>query len=109
VFIIGTGAEVVEDERRKPGDGPQVLASLPVTVSGRLLKELMGQIKAGPLVVAVEKEKAVFRIAHAVGLRGLHTITIRATALQDGKYPAISETHVPVEFLPAGPIPRQSR
>ncbi|MBY0229761.1 MAG: hypothetical protein K2W96_10815 [Gemmataceae bacterium] len=35
VFIVGTGPEVVEDEARK---GPQALASLPVTVSGRLLK-----------------------------------------------------------------------
>ena len=35
VFIVGTGPEVVEDEGRK---GPQALATLPVTVSGRLLK-----------------------------------------------------------------------
>ena len=35
VFIVGAGPEVVEDERRK---SPQLLASLPMTVSGRLSK-----------------------------------------------------------------------
>ena len=35
VFIVGIGAEVVEDENRKT---PQLLATLPITVSGRLLK-----------------------------------------------------------------------
>jgi hypothetical protein len=35
VFIVGHGAETIEDER---GRGPQQLAVLPVTVSGRLLK-----------------------------------------------------------------------
>ena len=35
LFIVGTGPEVVEEERRK---GPQTLPALPVTVSGRLLK-----------------------------------------------------------------------
>jgi hypothetical protein len=35
VFIIGTGAEVLEDDKRK---GPQVLPALPITVNGRLWK-----------------------------------------------------------------------
>ena len=35
VFIVGSGTEVVEDERRK---APQPLPALPVTVSGRLFK-----------------------------------------------------------------------
>ncbi|HEV3024554.1 MAG TPA: hypothetical protein VGX76_18895, partial [Pirellulales bacterium] len=35
VFIVGHGPEVVEDERRK---APQPLASLPVTVGGRISK-----------------------------------------------------------------------
>ncbi len=35
VFMVGGGAEVVEDERRS---GPQELTALPVTVSGRLFK-----------------------------------------------------------------------
>src|SRR5262249_15364525 len=35
VFMVGTGTEVTEDERRKE---PQLLATLPVTVSGRIMK-----------------------------------------------------------------------
>jgi hypothetical protein len=35
VFVVGAGPELVEDETRK---GPQSLPALPVTVSGRLLK-----------------------------------------------------------------------
>ncbi|MDB5314095.1 MAG: putative serine proteinase, subtilase family [Gemmataceae bacterium] len=35
VFVVGTGTELFEDETRK---GPQSLPALPVTVSGRLLK-----------------------------------------------------------------------
>jgi hypothetical protein len=35
IFIVGTGTELIEDERRT---GPQLLPALPVTVSGRLLK-----------------------------------------------------------------------
>jgi hypothetical protein len=35
IFIVSDGNEVVEDEKRK---GPQTLPSIPVTVSGRLLK-----------------------------------------------------------------------
>lgn len=35
LFIVGAGPEIVEDEHRK---GPQALPNLPVTISGRLLK-----------------------------------------------------------------------
>jgi hypothetical protein len=35
VFVVGTGEEVMEDEKRKD---PQVLLAIPITVSGRLLK-----------------------------------------------------------------------
>jgi len=64
-------------------------------------EELVGQLKADPVTVDVGKEAAVIRITPAGNLRGLQTFTIRGTALQDGKYPAISETTVAVEFVPA--------
>jgi hypothetical protein len=35
IFIVGNGEEVIEDEKRR---GPQPLPSIPVTVSGRLLR-----------------------------------------------------------------------
>jgi hypothetical protein len=71
----------------------------PVRLELRLPEELTGQLKAEPMMVPVGKEDAVLRITPAVALRGEHSFTIRATALQDGKYPAISETSVSVEFL----------
>ncbi len=53
-FYVGTGPEIVEDERRK---GPQTLPALPVTVSGRLFKNeevdsyRFTAAKAGPVTV----------------------------------------------------------
>jgi hypothetical protein len=75
----------------------------PVRLELRLPEELAGQLTAEPLTAAVGKETAVLRITPAANLRGLHTFAIRGTALQDGKYPAISETSVSVELLPAAP------
>ena len=77
------------------------LAKLPEPVRLELLlpPELAGQLKAEPIVVPVGKETAVVRITPTPTLSGLHTFQIRATALQDGKYPAISEPQVTVELL----------
>ncbi len=78
----------------------------PVRLELRLPEKLAGQLKADPVIVAVGKEKVAFGITPAAGLRGRCAFSIRATALQDGKYPVISETAVAVEFLPAGQAPR---
>jgi hypothetical protein len=78
----------------------------PARVELRLPEEMAGKLKAEPIVVAVGKEEAVLRVIPAAGLTGPCTFTIRATALQEGRYPAISETPVTVEFLPAVPAPR---
>jgi hypothetical protein len=81
----------------------------PVRLELRLTEGLTGKLKAKPVTVPVKKEKVVFLITPAADLRGLHTITIRATALQDGKYPAISEATVAVELAPAGTGSRKQR
>jgi hypothetical protein len=73
----------------------------PVRLELRLPEELTGKLEAKPVVVPLKQEKALVRITPAAGLRGLHTFTIRATAIQEGKYPVVSETKVTVEFLPA--------
>lgn len=76
----------------------------PARLELRLPEELAGMLKADPVIVAVGQERAMVRITPAAGLRGgPHVFTIRATALQNGIYPAISETHVTVDFLPARP------
>jgi hypothetical protein len=47
------------------------------------------------------------RITPNAALKGLHTFTIRGTALQDGKWLAVSEAVVTVEFAPAVQAPRK--
>jgi hypothetical protein len=64
----------------------------------RLSEEQASQFKAEPVTVAVGTEEVVYRVTPTANLRGLHTFTIRATAIQDGKYPAVSETQVTVEL-----------
>jgi hypothetical protein len=73
----------------------------PVRLELRLPDELAGKMEAKPVVVAVKTEDAVLRITPAAGLRGMHTLTIRATAMQEGTYPVLSETSVVVELVPA--------
>ncbi len=73
----------------------------PVRLELRLSEEQAGQFGAKPLIVAVKKEQVVLRITPAAGLRGMHSCTIRATALQEGKYLVVSETAVSVELVAA--------
>jgi hypothetical protein len=75
----------------------------PVRLELRVPEELAGKLKAEAVVVPVGKEHVVFRITPLADLNGVHAITIRGTALQDGRYPAISEAHFSVEFLSAKP------
>jgi hypothetical protein len=79
----------------------------PARLELRLPEELAGQLKAEPMIVAVGSEQAVMRITPAAALRGLYLFTIRATALQDGKYLAVSEAGVTVEFVPTAQAPRK--
>jgi hypothetical protein len=78
----------------------------PVRLELRLPEDLTGKLKAEPMVIPVGKEEAVFRITPAAALGGAHTFTIRATALQNGKYLAVSETLVSVEFTQTVQAPR---
>jgi hypothetical protein len=73
----------------------------PVRLELRLPAELAGKLEAKPVIVPVKQESAVVRITPAADLKGTQTFTIRATAVQEGKYPVISETKVAVEFVPA--------
>ena len=73
----------------------------PARLELRLPEELAGKLKAESVNVAAGQEKVVLRVTQAADLAGLHTISVRATALQDGIYPAISETAITIEFVPA--------
>jgi hypothetical protein len=77
----------------------------PVRLELVLPEELIGLFKAEPLTVPVGKEEATFRVTPGPSLRGRHTFTVRATALQEGKYLVVSETAQAVEVLPGVPAP----
>jgi hypothetical protein len=79
----------------------------PAKLELKLPDELAGQLKAEPMVVPIKQEQAVMRITPAANLQGLHTFTIRATALQDGKWVAVSEAVVTVELAPTVQAPRK--
>jgi hypothetical protein len=94
----------------RPFDVPLKVSRLaklnePARLELRLPEELAGQLKAEPMNLAIGKEQAVMRITPAANLRGLYAFAIRATALQDGKYLAVSEASVTVEFVPVVQAP----
>jgi hypothetical protein len=75
----------------------------PVRLELRVPDELAGMLKAEPLIVPVSKEEVMMRVTPSAKLVGPCTFAIRGTAMQDGKYPAISETEITVEFSPHVP------
>lgn len=77
----------------------------PARIELRLPDELAGLFSAEPLVVPPGQEEALLQITPAADtkLTGLHTLVIRATVLQNGYLPAVSETKVSVEFPPSLP------
>ncbi|HUY34080.1 MAG TPA: hypothetical protein VMV69_15130 [Pirellulales bacterium] len=76
------------------------LAQQPVQIELRLPDELTGLLSAGPLDGPLDGEEAELRIVTTADprLAGVREFTIRATALEGGKWPAISETKVEVDF-----------
>lgn len=66
----------------------------------KLSDDQAGLYSAEPVVMPYGQDEIRFRIVPAADgrLKGLQTLRIRATALQEGWLPAISEAQVPVEF-----------
>lgn len=75
--------------------------AVPVQLELKLPEELAGAFKAEPVTVAPESTIAVFKITHLkdVPLDREAVVTVRGTALQDGKYAVVSEAAVTVETL----------
>ncbi|MBM3996956.1 MAG: hypothetical protein FJ303_22815 [Planctomycetes bacterium] len=59
---------------------------------------IVGQLKAEPMTLGGKDEQVVMRVTPTPMLRGLHTFTVRGTAMQDGKYLVLSEASVVVEL-----------
>jgi hypothetical protein len=94
----------------KPGETVDVAVAVlrspkvavPAQLELRLPEELTGMFKADAVTVSPDRTTAVFKITCAKDARfdGEVPITIRGTALQDGKYAVVSEATILVE-LPA--------
>jgi hypothetical protein len=110
--IEGSLLKVSHDAREvavRPGEtqaiAVTVLRSAKLTESVRLElrlpDDLAGCLGADAIEVPPGKDTAVFRITRAKDARitGEHSITIRATALQGGHLPVVSETTVLVGFV----------
>jgi len=73
--------------------------AVPVQLELKLPEELAGMFKADAVTVAPGQTTAAFKITSVKGAKfdGEVTVTIRGTALQDGKYAVVSEAAVTVE------------
>jgi hypothetical protein len=73
----------------------------PVRIELAAPQGLAARLKMEPVTATAGQDSAVLHIVPTGSLRGVHSFSIRATALQEAKYPVISETPVVVEFLPS--------
>jgi hypothetical protein len=91
----------------KPGETVEVTVTVlrspklavPVQLELKLPEELAGAFKADAVTVAPGQTTAVFKLTRAKDARfdGEVPVTIRGTALQDGRYAVVSEAGVTVE------------
>ena len=76
---------------------------LPVKVELIVPDEATGFISATPLMIGPDKTSGALQIVSRTDeqLQGQWNLTVRATALQDGKWPVISESEIRVEYVSA--------
>lgn len=103
---IETDAEEMISKEGQPIDVPIKLSrttELPVPAKIEVIvpKDLYGKLKADVMTLEAGKTAATVRVTPNAGITGPITFSIRATALKDGKYPAVSEAPVTVEITPA--------
>jgi hypothetical protein len=76
---------------------------LPVKVELVVPEEAKGFISATPMLIEPDKTSGVLQIFSKIDeqLRGQWNLTVRATALQDGEWPVISESEIRIEYVSA--------
>ena len=83
-------------------------AKIPVEAKIEVISEgeLTGMFTGDPIVLPANQSEAVVkvRLSSDARLAGHRQITIRATALEKGLWPSVSETHVPVLIEPAAAV-----
>ena len=73
---------------------------LPVTVQLQVPEELSGVLRCAPVQLAAGTDTGVLRIEAATDsrLQGLWPLRVTATALQDGRWPVVSESELELGF-----------
>ncbi len=73
----------------------------PARVELVLADDLQGHFTAEPLVIEAGQSTVALRVESAPGkgLLGRYELGVRATVMQDGRWPVIAQTSVPVEFV----------
>ena len=76
---------------------------LPVKVELVVPEGATGLISATPMLIEPDKTSGVLQIFSKIDeqLRGQWNLTVRATALQDGEWPVISESEIRIEYVSA--------
>jgi hypothetical protein len=94
---MGEIQEIVVNVARSPK------LPLPVKVELIVPEEATGFISATPLLIEPDKNQGVLQIFSKIDeqLRGQWNLTVRATALQDGEWPVVSESEIHIEYVSA--------
>ena len=73
---------------------------LPVSVELSVPDEIRGLLRSEPLTLAPDQDHGILNVSTEsnITLKGPWMFTVTATALQDNKWPVISQTDVPVVF-----------
>jgi len=94
VSPIGSVVEIPVTVSRSPK------LTLPVIVTLDIPGEAQGILRAEPVTIAADQTTGILRIESQADnkLAGQWTLTLTATALQDGEWPMVSQTDIRVEF-----------
>ncbi|MFO0979272.1 MAG: hypothetical protein U0996_22885, partial [Planctomycetaceae bacterium] len=73
---------------------------LPVTVELKVPEEMRGRMKSAAIIIPADQHHGVLQIEfeNAPELAGPWTLRLAATALQDGRWPVVSETEIKVNL-----------
>ncbi len=105
--LMKLGADVREFESQTGGTIQVPVAisrtarlPLPVTVELKVPEEVRDRMKSAPIIIPADQHHGVLQIEfeNAPELAGPWTLRLAATALQDGRWPVVSETEIKVNL-----------
>ncbi|MBL8811952.1 MAG: hypothetical protein JNM43_17435 [Planctomycetaceae bacterium] len=101
---LGTGISEFETEGGGRIEVPVTISrtarmALPVTVDLKVPEEAKGKIHATPVTIQPDQHQGTLTLSfeNSPEINGLWRLRLAATALQDGRWPVVSETEITVE------------